>query len=97
MKIVLTAAFATTALLLAMPADAASKAPPKPRLSMAAARAIALKIAPGRVKDAEYEFEKGGWRYSFDIAQGSKIHEVGVDAMTGKIVEDKFEAPGAKD
>lgn len=97
MKLVLTAVLATTALILAVPADAAGRARPKPRLSMAAARVIALKIAPGRIKDAEYEFEKGGWRYSFDIAQGKKIHEIGVDAMTGKIVEDTFEAPGAKD
>jgi len=69
---------------------------PVPKLSMALARAIALKRAPGRIKDAEYEFENGGWRYSFDIAQGNRIHEIGVDAMTGRIVEDGFEAPGAK-
>lgn len=75
----------------------AAPARPKPKLSMAQARAIALKRAPGRVKDAEYEFEKGGWRYSFDIMQGKRIHEVGVNAMTGAIVEDGFEAPGAKD
>ncbi len=78
------------------PALAASKAP-KPKLSMATARAIALKRAPGRIKDAEYELEKGGWRYSFDIAQGTRVHEIGVDAMTGRIVEDTFEAPGDKD
>ena len=77
------------------PAAAARKATPK--LSMAQARAIALKIAPGRVKDAEYEYEGHGWRYSFDIAQGPRIHEIGVDAMTGAIVEDSFERPGAKD
>jgi uncharacterized membrane protein YkoI len=84
------------ALGAAAPAVAATKAP-KPKLSMAEARAIALKTAPGKIKDAEYEREGGGWRYSFDIVQGGKIHEIGVDAMTGKIVEDKYEAPGDKD
>lgn len=75
----------------------AAKPKPKPKLSMATAKAIALKRAPGRIKDAEYEFEGGGWRYSFDIMQGKRIHEIGVNAMTGAIVEDKFEAAGDKD
>jgi uncharacterized membrane protein YkoI len=72
-------------------------AKPKPKLTMAQARAIALKHAPGRIKDAEYEYEGHGWRYSFDIVQGARIHEIGVNAMTGTIVEDKYEAPGDKD
>lgn len=84
------------ALCVAIPAIAAQK-PPKPKLSMQQARAIALKLAPGKVKDAEYEYEDDIWRYSFDIAQGKRIHEIGVDAMTGKIIEDAFEEPGAKD
>ena len=96
MKTKLIAAAGVALALTGGAAMAAGKAP-KPKLSMASARAIALKRAPGRVKDAEYEFEKGGWRYSFDIAQGKRIHEIGVDAMNGKIVEDTFEAPGAKD
>ena len=75
----------------------AASAAPKPKLTMAQARTIALKRAPGTVKDAEYEREGGGWRFSFDILQGGRIHEIGVDAMTGAIVEDKFEALGDKD
>lgn len=58
---------------------------------MGQARAIALKAAPGKVIDAEYEKEAGAWRYSFDIMQGKRIHEIGVNANTGKIVEDKYE------
>jgi len=84
------------ALGMTLPAIAAEKAP-KPKLSMDQARAIALKLAPGKIRKSEYENEEGGWRYSFDIAQGNRIHEIGVDAMTGKVVEDAFEAPGAKD
>ena len=71
--------------------------PAHARIGMARARAIALKTAPGKIKDAEYEKENGGWRYSFDIQQGARVHEVGVDAFTGKIVENDFEKPGAKD
>lgn len=92
--------------LLAMAAAAAGlvpamaiSAPKKPaaKLSMAQARAIALSKAPGKIADAEYEKEGGGWRYSFDIRQGTRIHEVCVDANTGRIVEDKFEGANEKD
>ena len=88
---------ATVALLGAASPGIAAAAAPKPKITLAHARSIALKRAPGRIKASEYEFEKGGWRYSFDIAQGKRIHEIGVSAVTGKIVEDAFEAPDAKD
>jgi uncharacterized membrane protein YkoI len=52
-----------------------------------------LKLAPGKIVVAEYETEGGGWRYSFDIRQGKRIHEIGVDANSGKIVENTFEDP----
>ena len=74
-----------------------AEAAPARKFGMAHARAIALKAAPGKIVDAEYEKEGGGWRYSFDIRQGKRIHEIGVDAFTGRIVEDKFEAPGSRD
>ena len=91
-----TTMMAIIAISLAIPAGAAKNAP-KPKLSMDQARTIALKLAPGKIRKSEYENEDGIWRYSFDIAQGKRIHEIGVDAMTGKIVEDAFEAPDAKD
>ena len=95
MKTFLTAALIAGLCATATPAFA--RKAPTPKISMASARTIALKRAPGRIKDAEYEYEKGGWRYSFDVAQGKRIHEIGVNAMNGRIVEDKFEAPGEKD
>ena len=76
------------------PAIAAAKAP-TPRLSMALARAKALRLAPGRVISAEYEKEGGIWRYSFDIQQRGNVQEIGIDGRTGKIVENKSE--GKKD
>lgn len=59
------------------------------------ARAIALKSSPGKIKNEELEKEAGGsgLRYSFDIILSGQLREVGVDAMTGKVLEDKIEGP----
>ena len=88
-------AIAAAALVPSVAPAAASKLVAK--LSMAQARSIALKKAPGKIADAEYEKEGGGWRYSFDIRQGRRIHEIGVDAGTGRIVENKYEGINDKD
>ena len=58
------------------------------------ARAIALKAFPGKITDEELEKEKGGsgLRYSFDIKNGGVTHEVGVDAKTGKLLENSVES-----
>jgi uncharacterized membrane protein YkoI len=67
---------------------------PKPKISEAQARAIAMTVAKGTIAESDYEKEGAGWRWSFDIRENGKIHEVGVDAMTGKIVENGLEAAG---
>lgn len=77
---------------LAGAAQAANHAPPA-KLSMAQARAVALKAAPGKLISGEYEKEGGGWRYSFDIRQADHVQEIGVDANSGKILENKSEGP----
>jgi uncharacterized membrane protein YkoI len=50
---------------------------------------LSLATRPGRVVDEELEHERGGsgLRYSFDIKNGSVTYEVGVDAMTGRVLE----------
>jgi uncharacterized membrane protein YkoI len=65
------------------------------KVSITEARAIALKAHPGKITDEELEKEKGGsgLRYSFDIKRGSVTQEVGVDAKTGKVLENKNEGP----
>lgn len=88
---------ATAAALSALPTAPAIAATPPAKITQAQARAIALKAAPGVVQAAEYEKEGGGWRYSFDIRQGKRIHEIGVDATSGRIVEDTFESRNDKD
>ena len=59
------------------------------KLSIQEARAIALKAHPGKITDEELEKEPGGsgLRYSFDIRRGKVTQEVGVDAKTGKVLE----------
>ncbi len=65
------------------------------KITMAQARAIALRAHPGTITDAELENESGGsgLRYSFDIKSGGKTFEVGVDAMTGRVLENAAEGP----
>lgn len=64
-------------------------------VKMHEARQIALKAHPGKIIDEELEKERGGsgLRYSFDIKNGRKTYEVGVDAQTGTVLENKAEGP----
>ena len=66
------------------------------KLTLTEARAIALKVFAGTIAAEELEKEKGGsgLRYSFDIKNGAVVHEVGVDAKTGKILENIVERAG---
>jgi uncharacterized membrane protein YkoI len=67
------------------------------KVSLEQAREIALKAYPGKITDEELEKEKGGsgLRYSFDIRNGKVTQEVGVDAKTGKLLENAPEGPNA--
>jgi hypothetical protein len=67
------------------------------KVTLPEARAIALKAFPGKITDEELEKERGGsgLRYSFDIKNGGMTHEVGVDAKTGKLLENSAEGPQA--
>jgi uncharacterized membrane protein YkoI len=75
------------------PAHPAQHATPQARITMAQARAIALQARPGNITDAELEREGGGsgLRYSFDIKADGKTYEVGVDANSGAVLENKVE------
>jgi len=59
--------------------------------------AVKKALPGGRITDRELEREKGGsgLRYSFDVEVKGKTHEVGVDAMTGKMLENSIEGPNA--
>jgi uncharacterized membrane protein YkoI len=99
MNVKLFAASASAALMLAsaMPAMAytGQELANHAKISIAEARATALKAHPGKITDEELEKEKGGsgLRYSFDIKRGKVTQEVGVDAQTGKVLENAKEGP----
>jgi len=63
------------------------------KVTIAEARAIALKARPGKITDQELEKEKGGsgLRYSFDVKANGVTYEVGIDAQTGEILENAAE------
>jgi uncharacterized membrane protein YkoI len=65
------------------------------KIRISEARTIALGARSGKITDEELEKEAGGsgLRYSFDIKSGNVTYEVGVDAMTGKLLENDKEGP----
>ena len=92
MKIVRTLSAVAAATILSTSVFAAAPAhAPKPHISMARAKAMALHLAPGKIISSEYEKEDGIWRWSFDIQQKNNVQEIGIDARTGKVVENKSE------
>ena len=65
------------------------------KINIAEARKTALAAENGKIKSEELEKEKGKQVYSFDIEMPDGVHEVNIDAVTGKVVEDTIE--NAKD
>lgn len=86
---------ATGALAASANHFAGSNLLPMAKVSLAKARATAIASRPGVITDQELEKESGGTglRYSFDIKSKGKTFEVGVDARTGKVLENKAEGP----
>lgn len=83
---------AAPALASPPPLDGAALSP-LAKVDLATARATALKARPGRITAQELEKEGGGsgLRYSFDIKSHGKVYEVGVDAVSGAVLENKAE------
>ena len=71
------------------PAFSGHRLAAKARVSLAEARKSALAARPGVITDEELEKEAGGTglRYSFDVTRAGVTYEVGVDARTGKVLE----------
>ena len=80
-------------------ASGKSRAVHRAKISLHQARMIALKAYPGRIMKEELERERGGsgLRYSFDLRRGTHWREVGVDAITGRIIENSHEGANPKD
>ncbi len=66
---------------------------PQAAVKLDSARTTALGVRPGKITDQELEAEAGGsgLRYSFDILSKGHTYEVGVDAKTGAVLENKAE------
>ena len=87
-------AFAATGATAAVPKHfVGAELLPMAKVSLARARHTALAAHHGVITDQELEKEAGGTglRYSFDIKNKGKTFEVGVDARTGKVLENKTE------
>ena len=80
-----------TSLVLALvPCFAIAKeAPPANRIPIEKARVTATATYQGRIQGEELEFEGGKWIYSFDLksAKDKRVHEVHVDAISGKVLD----------
>ena len=58
------------------------------KITMAEARAVALKRVPGTILEEELEKEKGRLQYAFDICSENKqIYDVEIDAKTGEVLK----------
>lgn len=98
LKIVIAAAalVSGTAVVAAAPRHfAGAELLPQAKITLAQARQTAVRAHPGVITDQELEKERGGTglRYSFDIKDHGKTFEVGVDARTGKVLENDAEGP----
>jgi len=77
--------------ILALPLLFSTVAHAGEKLNMADARKAALAVENGKIKSSELEKEKGKQIYSFDIEMPNGLHEVNIDAATGKVIEDSIE------
>jgi uncharacterized membrane protein YkoI len=67
--------------------------PPANRVPVEAARKTAIAEFAGKIQGEELEFEGGKWIYSFDLKseKDSRVHEVHVDAISGKFLDKHME------
>jgi hypothetical protein len=80
-------AFLFLSLWLTAAFSLASSEPPMDTIPYNKAKKIALKARPGKIKDFQLEQKKEEWVYFFKILSADQVvHEVIVDAETGKVV-----------
>ena len=62
-------------------------------VSLAHARMLAARAAHGTIVAQELEPENGGsgLRYTFEVKTATGIHEVGIDAQTGAVLENSID------
>jgi len=68
-------------------------------IAIAQARATVTRLVPnGTITAQELEREAGGsgWRYSFEVKTAAGTREVGIDAQTGKVLENGAESASSE-
>lgn len=68
-------------------------------IPIAQARATVMRLVPhGTIVAQELEREAGGsgWRYSFDVKTAQGTREVGIDAKSGKVLENGIESAASE-
>ena len=85
--------------LVARAQDGKKQPEPAGKITPWAAIEIALAKVPGRPLNANFEFAEGHWVYGVMVVSGTKIKEVEIDPMSGKVgdVEDITPAGEAKE
>jgi uncharacterized membrane protein YkoI len=62
------------------------------KISIKDAKLIALGRVAGKIMDAEFEKERGRLQYAFDIlGADGKTYDVGIDAVTGEVIQAELE------
>jgi uncharacterized membrane protein YkoI len=95
LSIALAAVFLSLGLALQAGAFTGQKYAGQAKIGIEQARTIAHHEIPGGIivsEELEKESGGSGLRYSFDIKSHGVIHEVGVDAKTGKVLENSVES-----
>jgi uncharacterized membrane protein YkoI len=71
----------------------------QPVVTMEQARAAATKAFPGTIDEVDLEREHGGsgLRYSFDMHRDGHYREVGIDARSGKVLENRAQESDRED
>ncbi len=87
----LASVIATSAVTTAFPGQ---KFASQANVTIARARTTATNLVPGKIVSEELERETGGsgLRYTFDIRTPRGIREVGIDAKSGRVLENNAEA-----
>ncbi len=88
--VALGAVIATTAFASAYPGE---KLASQAAVNIVRARTLANAVVPGKILTQELETEAGGsgLRYTFDIRGAHGVREVGIDAKSGRVLENSAE------
>ena len=80
----------------AVPGAPKAQTPPSGKVTPWEAMKIATANTPGKPVWATFEYEGGKWLYGVVVASGKTLHEVEIDANTGKVGDSEVITPDAE-